>query len=92
RFEIPAMEQTSDETIESFRSRRDLLKDKTFENLSQTLRLADLVKFARYKPLPDDDNMALMNAYFFVNETKKEEKKAEEKKDENDETEEVEIK
>jgi len=93
RFEIRAMEQTSDETIESFRARRDLLKDKTFENLSQILKLADLVKFAKYKPLPDDDNMALMNSYFFVNETKKEEeKKAEEKKDENNEGEEVEIK
>lgn len=93
RFGIPALEQTSDETIESFRARRDLLKDKTFENLSQILKLADLVKFAKYKPLPDDDNMALVNAYFFVNETKKEEeKKAEEKSDENDEGEEVEIK
>ncbi len=93
RFEIPAMEQTSDETIESFRSRRDLLKDKTFQNLNQILKLADLVKFAKYKPLPDDDNMALMNSYFFVNETKKEEeKKAEKKSDENDEGEEVEIK
>ncbi|MFW5822892.1 MAG: hypothetical protein ACOCU7_05845 [Tangfeifania sp.] len=92
RFEIPAMEQTSDETIESFRSRRGLLKDKTFENLSQTLKLADLVKFAKYKPLPDDDNMALMNAYFFVNETKIEEEKKAEGKKENDEGEEVEIK
>jgi len=36
------------------------------------LKLADLVKFAKYKPLPDDDNMTLVNAYFFVNETKKE--------------------
>ena len=87
------MEQTSDETIESFRSRHDLLKDKTFENLTQILKLADLVKFAKYKPLPDDDNMALVNSYFFVNETKKEEeKKAEEKSDEKDEGEEVEIK
>ncbi|MGM0622184.1 MAG: hypothetical protein ACQETJ_14115, partial [Bacteroidota bacterium] len=43
RFEIPAMEQTSDETIESFRARPGLLKDKTFENLSQILKLADLV-------------------------------------------------
>lgn len=94
RFEIPAMEQTSDETIESFRARPGLLKDKTFENLSQILKLADLVKFAKYKPLPDDDNMALVNAYFFVNDTKKEEeKKPENKADDDDENiEEVEIK
>jgi len=94
RFEIQAMEQTSDETIERFRARPGLLKDKTFENLSQILKLADLVKFAKYKPLPDDDNMALVNAYFFVNDTKKEEeKKPENKADDDDENvEEVEIK
>jgi len=94
RFEIQAMEQTSDETIESFRARPGLQKDKTAENLSQILKLADLVKFAKYKPLPDDDNMALVNAYFFVNDTKKEEeKKPENKADDDDENvEEVEIK
>ncbi len=93
RFNIPAMEQTSDETIESFKIRRDLLKDKTFNNLRQLLKLADLVKFAKYTPMPDDDNMTLVNAYFFVNATKIEEKKADtpgNKKD--DEGEDVEIK
>ena len=72
RFEIPAMEQTSDETLETFKFRRDLLSEKSFTNLSQILKLADLVKFAKYKPLPDDDNLSLVNAFFFVNETKKE--------------------
>jgi hypothetical protein len=81
RFGIPAMEQTSDETIESFNARKNLISDKCFTNLSQILKLADLVKFAKYKPLPDDDNLALVNAYFFVNDTKKEEiKKVEELK------------
>jgi hypothetical protein len=94
RFDIPAMEQTSNETLAIFTNRHDLLKEKTFENLKQILKLADLVKFAKYKPLPDDDNLALVNAYFFVNETKKEEQKTPEslknKKEENGE--EVEIK
>ncbi|NOR76813.1 MAG: hypothetical protein GQ525_16845 [Draconibacterium sp.] len=79
RFEIPAMEQTSDETIESFRVNKQLLSDKLFSKLSQILKLADLVKFAKYKPLPDDDSLSLSNAYTFVNETKKVEEK---KKDE----------
>uniref|UniRef100_UPI003216ECDF hypothetical protein n=1 Tax=uncultured Draconibacterium sp. TaxID=1573823 RepID=UPI003216ECDF len=96
RFGIRAMEQTSDETIESFRIQKGLLNDKTFSNLSQILKLADLVKFAKYTPLPDDDNMALVNAYFFVNDTKKEEpKKAEEKgkeKEDDKDVEEVTIK
>jgi len=77
RFEIPAMEQTSDETIESFRRQKGLLKGKTYENLSLLLKLADLVKFAKYQTSPDDDNMTLVNAYFFINETKPEEKKPE---------------
>lgn len=78
RFEIPAMGQTSDETIENFRVNKNLLTDKLFTNLSQTLKLADLVKFAKYTPLPDDDNLSLANAYSFVNDTK--EKKAEKEK------------
>lgn len=96
RFEIRALEQTSEETIESFRMQKDLLNEKNFSNLSQTLKLADLVKFAKYQPLPDDDNLALVNAYFFVNETKKEEKKSEAedkgKKEKDDNVEEVTIK
>lgn len=77
RFEIPAMEQTSGETIESFRKQKDLLKEKTFNNLNQMLKLADMVKFAKYQASPDDDNMTLVNAYFFINDTKPEEKKQE---------------
>lgn len=93
RFEIQAMEQTSDETIESFRKQKGLLKDKTFENLSKILKLADLVKFAKYQTLPDDDNMTLVNAYFFINDTKPEEKKPEAPAElENEEGEDVKIK
>lgn len=97
RFEIRAMEQVTDEILDSFRAQKDLLNQKNFANLSQILRLADLVKFAKYTPLPDDDNLSLVNAYFFVNETKKEVvKKPDEKgtgEDEKDDNvEEVEIK
>lgn len=93
RYEIPALEQTSDETIESFRTNRQLLKDKTFDNLRQILKLADLVKFAKYHPTPDDDNMTLVNAYFFVNDTKPEEMKSEYPDEgQDDEGEDVEIK
>ena len=86
RFEIRAMEETTDEILDNFRYRKDLLGEKTYQNLSQILTVADLVKFAKYKTLPDDDNLTLVNSYFFVNETKKEEpKKAEisEKSEEN---------
>ena len=75
RFEIRAMEQTTDEILDSFRYSKDLINEKNYRNLSQILSVADLVKFAKYKTLPDDDNLTLVNSYFFVNETKKEEAK-----------------
>jgi hypothetical protein len=93
RFEIPAMEKTSDETLEIFRFRRDLINEKSLKNLSDILKLADLVKFAKYQPLPDDNNLTIVNAYFFINETKKEEKKEiPEEAGDDEEGEEVEIK
>ena len=97
RFAIRAMEQVTDEILDSFRAQKNLLNDKNFANLSQILQLADLVKFAKYQPLPDDDNLALVNAYFFINETKKEDPKKVEKSEDqenkdDDNVEEVEIK
>ncbi len=82
RFEIAAMEQTSDETLDSFKFRRDLINEKQLLNLSRILKLSDLVKFAKYTPLPDDNNLTLVDSYFFVNETKKEEIKKPEKPEE----------
>ena len=93
RFEIRAMDQTSDETIESFRLQKNLITDKCYSNLNQLLKLADLVKFAKYKPLPDDDNLSLTNAYFFVNETKVEIlEKPETEESTEDKSEEIELK
>lgn len=81
RFEIQAMEQTSSETIGIFKQQKDLVDAKTLDQLQHILSLADLVKFAKYTPLPDDNNLTLMNAYFFVNQTKKEVVKAPEKQE-----------
>ena len=92
RFDIPAMEQTSDETLAAFKFRRDLINEKSMEELSQILKLSDLVKFAKYQPLPDDNNLSLINAYFFVNKTKKEEMKKPEEPVDDREGEDVEIK
>jgi hypothetical protein len=72
RFGIPAMEQTTGEIMTSFQSDRSLISEKSLNYLHQILPMADLVKFAKYKPLPDDHQMALANAYFFVNDTKNE--------------------
>ncbi|WP_423127330.1 hypothetical protein [Gaoshiqia sp. Z1-71] len=82
RFGVQAMEYTTDETIRAFMSQKNLLNEKNFKELKDILSLSDLVKFAKYQPLPDDHNMTLMNAYFFVNDTKAEEKKTIQEKDE----------
>ena len=73
RFDIPAMEQTSAETIGIFKQNKELIDSNSLNEIQHILSLADLVKFAKYTPLPDDNNLTLMNAYFFVNQTKKEE-------------------
>ncbi|HAQ18158.1 MAG TPA: hypothetical protein DCR40_02875 [Prolixibacteraceae bacterium] len=75
RFDIPAMEFTSAETIGTFKQNKNLIDENSLDQLQHILSLADLVKFAKYTPLPDDNNLTLMNAYFFVNQTKKEELK-----------------
>lgn len=79
RFDIPAMEQTSSETIGVFKQNKDLASGASVDQIQHILSLADLVKFAKYTPLPDDNNLTLMNAYFFVEQTKKVEIKAPEK-------------
>jgi hypothetical protein len=79
RFDVPAMEFTSAETIGTFKQNKNMADDSSIDQLQYILSLADLVKFAKYTPLPDDNNQTLMNAYFFVNQTKKEEVKAPEK-------------
>lgn len=79
RFDIPAMEQTSAETIGVFKQNKELIDGNSLNEIQHILSLADLVKFAKYTPLVDDNNLTLLNAYFFVNQTKKEEVKAPER-------------
>ena len=91
RFDIPAMEQTSTETIGVFKQQKELIDTTSLNQIQHILSLADLVKFAKYTPLVDDNNLTLMNAYFFVNQTKKEEVKAPEKPETESDVEEVAV-
>ncbi|MFR9166101.1 MAG: hypothetical protein ACLVKO_07760 [Dysgonomonas sp.] len=68
RFLINSFEKTSDEIISSLKMQ--LETDTPLENLQQILKLSDLVKFAKYKPLPNENDLTLVNAYLFVNQTK----------------------
>ena len=70
RFQIPAMEQTSDETIAVFKTQKEPLSERDFNKLSGILKLADMVKFAKYKPMTDDNTATLDDAFIFINDTK----------------------
>jgi len=77
RFDIPALEMTSGEILDKIKEYNEA--DASYDTLKQILILADFVKFAKYNPLPDENELSLMNAYLFVNNTKiKEEIQAEE--------------
>jgi hypothetical protein len=68
------MEMTSEEILDHLRILK--LEQKTaYQGLKQILRLADLVKFAKFNPTPDEHELSLINSYLFINETKVEEPK-----------------
>jgi len=71
RFGINALEMTSDEILDDIYRLNDA--HSTHETLKKVLELSDLVKFAKYVPLPNDNEVSLLNAYLFVNQTKIEE-------------------
>ena len=73
RFQIPAMESTSEEIMQSF-YRAAYLDNNSYEILRQMLTTADFVKFAKASPLPDENERSLSNAYLFVKENKQTEK------------------
>lgn len=72
RYGIPAPEQITPDILKSLQQ-VDLPDDKVIEKSKQVLELSDLVKFAKFEPLPDENDLSIMNAYFFVNQTKYEE-------------------
>lgn len=65
RYLIMAMEQTSDEILLQFRQ-LELENSIEYDMLNELLNLADMVKFAKGQPLPDENNKHLNNAYKFV--------------------------
>ncbi|MBE9481570.1 MAG: hypothetical protein IMY69_07740, partial [Bacteroidetes bacterium] len=69
RFGIDAMEMTTDEILASFNKKNDEVDDGLKNKLKQTLMLADLVKFAKEKPLPLENDKSLNNSIDFVKET-----------------------
>ena len=71
RFDINAMEMTSGEILEIIRKEPDA--SEVYNNLKEIMGLSDFVKFAKLTPLPDENDRSMVNAYLFVNRTKRQE-------------------
>ncbi|MDR0370478.1 MAG: hypothetical protein LBH80_01290 [Prevotellaceae bacterium] len=74
RYRIGSMEMTSEEIMSAVGFLQFEQKS-AFDCLKQILHIADLVKFAKWESNPSESELSLMNAYLFVNQTKKEEVK-----------------
>lgn len=70
RFNVNALESTTDEIMTAFRSQ--VVDKESKDKLQQMLMLSDLVKFAKMTPIEDEHNFTLQNAFDFVNGTKRE--------------------
>jgi len=67
RYGFSAMEMTSSEIIEKLMSSQD---QKALDELRQLFTTADLVKFAKYSTLINENDANLVNAIEFINRTK----------------------
>ncbi len=76
RFGFNAMEMTSSEIIDRLREAGD---QKMIDELKELFRTADLVKFAKYETLINENDANLVNAINFIDQTKTNEVPTEEK-------------
>jgi len=67
RFDIQTMEKTSKEIVESLS--KEKIEPKEYRELEELLKLSDLVKFAKYKANPEENENAIPTAVRFVNAT-----------------------
>lgn len=68
RFFIDALEMTTGEIVEAMEKRK--MSEEYIESVKNTLTLADLAKFAKHKPLPDEHANAMTKSVEFVELTK----------------------
>ena len=68
RWDINSMEMTSSETLSAVNNL--ITSDVAKSQLSRLLTTADYVKFAKYKPEVEDNEMSWNDAYYFVEQTK----------------------
>jgi len=68
RYGVNAMEMTSDEIIQAMKEIH--IPARSHEQIQRLLSTADYVKFAKYVPDVEDNEMSWSDAYYFVEETK----------------------
>lgn len=76
RFGFNAMEMTSQDIIERLQQSGD---QKMIDELRALFHTADLVKFAKYETLINENDLNLVNAINFIDETKTDQKETEER-------------
>lgn len=64
RFNVDAMEMVSNEILDAIRGKN--ISPESYELLRNLLTTADLVKFAKWDPIPDDHNRCFTEAKQFV--------------------------
>jgi hypothetical protein len=70
RYSISVMEKTTLEILEVIRD-EELGNRDVYDTLKQILQLSDFVKFAKLHPLPDENDLSMINAQLFVEKTKR---------------------
>ncbi|MGC9150742.1 MAG: hypothetical protein ACP5F6_03145 [Microbacter sp.] len=69
RFNIPALEMTSSDLLEEAKLIQKEFPG-AYDGLKRVLQIADLVKFAKWHPMPEENDLSLNLSYLFVNQTK----------------------
>lgn len=68
RFHLMALESTTAEILEDLKENTEI-PEKSLNSLRDVLSMADLVKFAKYLPLPEDHERSLEEAIEFIHRT-----------------------
>lgn len=71
RFGVDSLEMTTSETLEAL-VKSGFRKDESYNKLKSVLNGADLVKFAKYKPEPSENESSFELSWDFVSSTKQE--------------------
>jgi hypothetical protein len=69
RFQVYSLELTTSETLETL-VKTGFKKNESYNKLKSVLTGADLVKFAKYKPEPIENESSFSNSWDFVSDTK----------------------